>query len=528
MKKFITILLAVLLCFAVASCDEAENPDVTPTPDETQSVTPTPEEEDGIVELIYPNKTRIVWSVYQRAGKDGDQKDIVFQNAVNEYLDSLGCDLYIDFDYSIDFFNSAFDIESAYEQKYETDIVMTGWQIEGYDQPYQRLAKKGAFYLLNDFFNSEKGKTLYDFYGEKFWNSLTVDGAVYGISASQMTNRDVIYIFNDELLKKYDLSPEDFSGDIEKDKALFEKVYNGESANEGFVTIVMNGNRDIPYADVTIDNSFLGIKSPFEGDELAVNIYEQEDVVEKFNTYYELANKGLLKDTIPDDGKSFFVICSNHPDVGDVRSFVNQYFSITTDFNKQITVSEDVTLTKKAYDGEYYVNSALINCTAVTSWSKNAEKAMELLALVYTDKTLADLLRYGVEGETYDVVDGVVIMKSEYGMASRQFYFSSDMLVAPCYNSYNDIAEKNEVYRAQYENAVESKLNGFYFIDDSFSEITKQLRLIEFEYEGLWNGTAGDPETVLKELNSRLYEAGLNDLLQAVNEEAEKWIELQK
>ena len=71
------------------------------------------------------------------------------------------------------------------------------------------------------------------------------------------------------------------------------------------------------------------------------------------------------------------------------------------------------------------------------------------------------------------------------------------------------------------KNAEISPICGFWYFDNA--ETWTELAKIEAEYEGLWFGEYEDVDATLAELNAKLYEAGLQTLLDDINAQYKAW-----
>lgn len=128
--------------------------------------------------------------------------DSLVEEKINEYIvDKIGATVSIK---RIDF--------GDYDQKMNV-IVNSG---EPYDitftcswaNNYNVNARKGAFKPLNDLVE-EHGKEVYEAVDERFWEGTKIDGEIYGVPTSKEIGLAPYWIFNKELVEKYDVPYEE-------------------------------------------------------------------------------------------------------------------------------------------------------------------------------------------------------------------------------------------------------------------------------------------------------------------------------
>jgi len=189
-----------------------------------------------------------------------------------------------------------------------------------------------------------------------------------------------------------------------------------------------------------------------------------------------------------------------------------------------LQLPDDLELVAKRTESTGYVITGTERCYGIASWSEHKQEAFEVLKLLYTDSEFANIMRFGKKGETYEIVEGravyteAAIEKAE--IDSRHLYFSDIILNLP---KEGERADKKEIYASRLEDAALTSLTGFHYDNPETVELQQTIGRIEQEYAGLWSGAYEDVEATLAELNAKLYEAGLQTLLDDINAQYEAW-----
>lgn len=176
---------------------------------------------------------------------------------------------------------------------------------------------------------------------------------------------------------------------------------------------------------------------------------------------------------------------------------------------------------------------------APQSWSipvtsKNPEKAVALLNLMYTNKTVNNLMNNGIEGMHYvktkdkDIINwpagvnfgntGYYVIIKRFGDPSQTYRWSPDKS-----SVYYDLA----VYSNNAAKRV-SKAYGYLFnADDYTSEMASVSNVISQYRKPLETGSV-DPDKVLPEFLKKLEDAGIKDLINANKTQFASWLSKNK
>lgn len=168
---------------------------------------------------------------------------------------------------------------------------------------------------------------------------------------------------------------------------------------------------------------------------------------------------------------------------------------------------------------------------AISNNSKNPERTMMFLDLMYTDKDLANLFVWGIEGKHYVKVSDNTIDYPE-GIAYNSVGYVIQTWMAPnpsiAYLRTTDLPNLWELTAEANQNAVKSKALGFAFNSEPVkNEITALQNVIEQYRKALESGTF-DPTDKLPELREKLKSAGIDKVITEKQKQLDEWAALNK
>lgn len=187
-------------------------------------------------------------------------------------------------------------------------------------------------------------------------------------------------------------------------------------------------------------------------------------------------------------------------------------------------------LVKPATDRYLHRTSSLGSCYCVTGYSspEQARAAVDFLGLLYTDKKLADLYTFGIEGEDFEYTQTDSQSIRHVTQHSNKYNHSmwesaSAMIVTPMDNEPDN---KANLYIDFNGSALESTASGFRF---DRAPVTDQYHACQalFDQYGfvLENGgvPAAQVNARIKEYQTALDEAGYQDVLAEFQRQYEAW-----
>ncbi|MDQ6423600.1 ABC transporter substrate-binding protein [Paenibacillus sp. LHD-117] len=165
---------------------------------------------------------------------------------------------------------------------------------------------------------------------------------------------------------------------------------------------------------------------------------------------------------------------------------------------------------------------------SISRTSKNPERVMQFLNLLYTDKTLINLIDFGIEGKHYvKVSDNIIDFPAGIDASTSGYNPGAAWLMGNQFNAYlwkNEDPNKYENFKVFNDTSEASKSLGFSFTTDAVkNEIGAYVNVLpEFEY-GL-NVGALDPNVYLPKLIDKLKTVGSDKILAEKQKQLDAWV----
>ncbi|MFK7693040.1 ABC transporter substrate-binding protein [Paenibacillus sp. HJGM_3] len=172
-------------------------------------------------------------------------------------------------------------------------------------------------------------------------------------------------------------------------------------------------------------------------------------------------------------------------------------------------------------------NSTLGNMLSISRTSKDPERVMMFLNLLYTDKTLVNMIAFGIEGKhfvkkdanTIDFPAGMTAQTSGYSLGAPYMFGNQ-------FNDYlwaNEDPQKWDKFRKFNADADEAKGLGFIFNSEPVkNEISAYNNALAEFYPGLITGTL-DPVEYLPKMVEKLKAAGMDKINAEVQKQLNEW-----
>lgn len=511
-KNFVYSALCVfwIFMFCCAGCSKEEDSGERMTADSGKTMVEDFHEQTGQdaspgTEEIHPEfnpetKTKLVWMAPYGVAKGDDDVYIEFNNL----LDRKGYDFYVSF------YTPGNDLEEYVRLLYdasasgqEIDIFSTGYDY--YGGLYGDLVRDGLCREWNTYLESADGKALYDTRDELVWESLSVEGKIYGLTGTPAVSGSggQFYYVNPDMAEKYGIDCERLFEDAAYFWESIFAVEEGERAEEGFEPYIKTGAMfDYP-EDMIPLRMPVALRADPEGKYQAVNLFEDERIRRAIIACNELWKRGYTVREYSQDqieAGNFFVIASAEPlECENAMEFIRP-----------------AVLANK---------SGAITCIA--DWSGNKEAAFELLCAVHTDRELSEILAFGIEGIHYHV-EGEKVLKTEVDYAGRHadLLLANVQLLRDSDYGVSHSASLSEAERASLRSnplfgnpldcrEIKNKLQELYSCAGiSFPDYLENSPWVNQDFEqkydeGLRNLKDAGIDEVLNEINQQLRDRGL-------------------
>ncbi|NOU71370.1 DUF3502 domain-containing protein [Paenibacillus sp. LMG 31458] len=376
----------------------------------------------------------------------------------------------------------------------------------------------GAYVPLDDLLK-KYGQDILKQVPAKYWDATKVSGKIYG-----SLNYQTYYIsrglaFNKGLVEKYNFDvksvkkPSDLTPFLEKVKSGepgttgylpavtgFPELFNMET---GFTIDAVQGNSLFPLM-INVNDKNMKV---FDG-------VESKEFMDLMKVYRDWYQKGYIrKDAVSlkdykaeaKSGKYAVWARGGGPGASETATAEQGYPAVVVDSVPS------------------YINTGgvIATMTAISKTSKNPERAMMLLDLLYSDKQLYRLLSDGIEGKHYKKVDDntmEAIADSGYAPGTNWEFG----------NMFNDYASKGspvtlDQLKQLNDTSATSPLLGFLYNPDSLKQEYAQVNAIMGEMiPALMTGTV-DPETSIPKYVDRMKKAGLDKLTDDAQKQINDW-----
>lgn len=390
-----------------------------------------------------------------------------------------------------------------------TAIINSGESYDiAYMSDYLRNAKKGVYEPLDDLLK-EHGQGILDTINPSFWEGVKVDGKIYGIPTNKEIATPQWWMYPKEIVDKYNIDINSIKTfeDLEpwlnklKDKEpdwqlmSLDRDFHFSVGYEGMIN-------DVP-AVVSIKDDSLKV----------VNQYEQGDTIKNMELLRKFYKAGYINQDAainPPSGlvkneKIFWKQAQGGP-------YADIIWSKDKGFPIVAAQVEDAVITTESTRG------AIVT---ISSNSKNKVKAMQFLNLVNTDSDVRNTLGYGIQGLHYEVENNKVnFLDASSNYVVPNYSLGNRFIMYPTMDDPEDLWEE---YQKFNDTSVKSPMLGFTpDIDPIKNEIAAIVNVSKEFRPALMTGSVEVEENLAK-FNSKLKEAGLEKVINELQEQLDDW-----
>lgn len=505
-RKHLKIWLSVVLVFAfiISGCSSNKNNGSSADPSSSPSKASTEPSSSAPASEAELPPVELSW-YYGVGAIQPDQQEV--EDAVNKYLKEntkLNATVKL---YAYDF--------GSYDQKMNTKVAANEnmdilWTTAGWTLIYSQNVSKGAFLALDDLLPEYAPHIYSEMMPKPFWEDIRYpeDHKIYAIPNYQVAATASGFVFRKDLVDKYnfDISTVKKTSDLEPFlKTLKEnepdviplafQYKNGPDFDNDYRYFEWVWyNKNDPSTPVDI------VKTP----ERKAYWELMHDWYEKGYVYKELAT---VKDfsALMKTGKVAVTTDVTFKPGGEVElKSANGGFDVV---RQQIT---DVAFT-----------GVTATMNAISKSSKNPERALMFLDLVNTDKTLYQLLCYGIKGKHYNEADGYYqpIEGSGYN-PGVDWVFGNQFNGLLHEGQPKDLWEQTKKLN---ESAQLSPLYGFKFNPEPIKTENAAMNAVEEEYRKMLDFGVADPEKVLPKYIDALDKAGQAKVSAEIKKQFDEW-----
>lgn len=391
----------------------------------------------------------------------------------------------------------------------EADLVNTAsWIGSG----YVSHASNGEFTDLTKYIEDPANKDVVDLIGKEFLDATRVEGKYYGMPTLKEQAHNFGFLVQTDEMNKLGIDPSSIKS-LDDMAKYFDKV-----KADGLIPICA-ATMDHPFKfldwDVVDADGTPGAFDP--ADETKVqDQFIADKTVEFYKKMKEYNGKGYFspnastaqsQETEMKTGKYFCGSWSLIPGKADTES---------TSLGLKLT-QIDITPYEKA-------NRDTLGCLlAIPASSKHPDEAFQFIKLLYTDKTLINLMTYGEKDVDYTLKsDNVIEVK-----ADADFVSAGGWIMGNEFNNYLTTNQKSTYFddiKAYNEKAKPTDSFGFIFNKkDVETEYGQCQNIITKYYPQLFYGTCKDVQATVDTLKKELKAAGEDKLIGEMQKQYDAW-----
>ena len=370
------------------------------------------------------------------------------------------------------------------------------------------------------------GTNIKQIYGEDIAKINQIEGFVYGVP-NQIERGSIPAVFmRKDLVEKYNID----TSQIKEPKDL-ESVFETVKAGEPDMTMLYSINDgDTPVTrlfrgDNLSDNNYLGVLMDQTNSTKLENFFATDWFKDTTTMLYNWYQKGYISQdagtntenwrTVCKAGNLFSLFFAYHPGTPvEFESSTGYDFEIVPFYNEPI-------INSSSYNGVTF---------SIAQNSENPEKTMEVLDYIYGSSEIMNLLNWGEQDKDYVIEDadnGIInfpegITSDNAGYNLNLGWESPNQFIAYKWTGSDpQLWEKMEEFNSS---AKSSKAVGFLFDSSNYSSEIAALSNIVKQYSGALYSGSGDPDELIPELLEALDDAGINEVIQAKQEQLDAFL----
>lgn len=406
-----------------------------------------------------------------------------------------------------------------YNQKMNT-VVASGekydiaW-VANWNWDYLQNQSKGAFLELDDLMNTHAPdllKSMPDF----VWDAAKIQGKVYAVPNYQTVTKKEGFVIQKRFADKYNLDVNSIKK-FEDIEPFLKQIKEGESADIVPFLNDKTGRFSLMSQSLGLEaiNNVVGVE--LQNPDKPINLFETPQYKHYLDVMRDWYTKGYINESA--------ATLKNKNDIIQTGNAAVQFHNVLKPGGeveaKAANGGNDV-IYVPITDAYASTGTVITTMQAISKNSKNPERAMMFINLLNTDKELYNTICYGVEGKHYKKAsDNVITINKDAGYVPN-----ANWVFGNTFNAYlvegMDPAVMDET-KKENESAKKSPLMGFKFDNTPvMAEIANLATVIDQYLPALETGTV-DPNTMLKEFQGKLKQAGVDSVIAEMSKQIEAW-----
>ena len=370
------------------------------------------------------------------------------------------------------------------------------------------------------------GTNIKQIYGEDIAKINQIEGFVYGVP-NQIERGSIPAVFmRKDLVEKYNID----TSQIKEPKDL-ESVFETVKAGEPDMTMLYSINDgDTPVTrlfrgDNLSDNNYLGVLMDQTNSTKLENFFATDWFKDTTTMLYNWYQKGYISQDAGTNTENWRTVCK----AGNLFSLFFAYHPGTpVEFESSTGYDFEIV----PFYNEPIINSSSYNVVtfSIAQNSENPEKTMEVLDYIYGSSEIMNLLNWGEQDKDYVIEDadngiinfpeGITSDNAGYNL-NLGWELPNQFIAYKWTGSDPKLWEKMEEFNSS---AKSSKAVGFLFDSSNYSSEIAALSNIVKQYSGALYSGSGDPDELITELLEALDDAGINEVIQAKQEQLDAFL----
>ena len=382
----------------------------------------------------------------------------------------------------------------------------------------------GQLLALDDLLKAH-GQGIVDALGSEYAYTAKINGQVYGIPSERDFASYTNLTCRADILEKYniDLTQVKSMDDI---AAVLKPIKDGEPEMAPIMTHETGNSFMVATLASTVDelgDSFgVLMNQGQDGTLKVVDMFETPEYAAWLNLFRQWYTEGyVLKDIATQSDQTKSSLVKN----GKVACYLNR---AKPGFDVQEEAMAAMDLVSQPIADPLAKTGSVANVMwSIPINSKNPEKAMQFLNLLYTDPEVVNMLDWGIEGTHYVKTSDQVIDYPSGKDAGNVGYSGFGWMWGNQFISYVLTTDNPDIWNEMKtfnDGAVKSKAMGFIF---DASSVTTEIAAVTNVYEqyrmGLETGTT-DPATELPKFIAALKDAGIDKIVAEKQKQLDAWL----
>ena len=376
---------------------------------------------------------------------------------------------------------------------------------------YLSNVSKGAFLPLDDLLPTY-APAIWNL-NAKFWDAVKVKGKIYGIINQQIFARAAAISIKKEEAKQFNFDSKTYvKGDLSSLNSYIEKAYSA-AAGARYVHVEVSDMSEYLKQDWIVGYNVPGAVDVTQSKITVVNQWKTAsmnklvDTLQDWNSKGWTSSKKFLSGMTQDLKNEIVDLGGTYKPGGAVET------SLQVGVDLDQIASNDLLLT---------TGGIIATLSSINRNSKNPERALMMLNILFSDKYAYNLLNYGVEGTHYKLNgEGKMITASVSADYNPQVSWELASQFMSLLNEGQD-TDLWEQTKKLNQDATKSTLLGFSFDPTPVSsEIAKSQAVVAEYYQGICLGIYTDKE--YEQFLTKLDSAGTDKIIAEMQSQIDKW-----